>query len=325
MLHRSPSTQTLSSPHRNTIPRISIQTLTATDFFEHYLKSGQPVILTHLFAEAPDWNLEYLSQQLGTQTFLLRRYGRDRYQQDKRQWDSIGSGVTTEQRSFLDYAAMLHTREAHEQDVYLAKCSITQTPLQNTETIQSLDQQLRALGLNQPISPFNIWIGPGGHNECLHYDPMDGTLVQLYGSKKIVLFPPTQTQNLYPFPIATHLWRGLKLRAWFSQLYPEQPDFESFPKFQQALAEKQEVILQPGEALFIPTGWWHEITALDDMVCSINRFWRVYPTRRAIFNWPRWRTHLASASAIPYILISLFMALFSPSRQEKIKAIRQMI
>jgi lysine-specific demethylase 8/hypoxia-inducible factor 1-alpha inhibitor (HIF hydroxylase) len=67
--------------------------------------------------------------------------------------------------------------------------------------------------------------------------------MQLHGTKKLVLFPASQTYNLYPFSIYIHLRYGLKLRCWFSQLYTEKPDFKSFPKFQDVLSYKCEVIL----------------------------------------------------------------------------------
>jgi lysine-specific demethylase 8/hypoxia-inducible factor 1-alpha inhibitor (HIF hydroxylase) len=55
--------------------------------------------------------------------------------------------------------------------------------------------------------------------------------------------------NLSPFPIFIHLRHGLKLRSSFSQVYPEKPDFKSFPKLKEALRHKQEVILNQGEVL----------------------------------------------------------------------------
>ena len=314
------SKQTLRSvaPYlQGSVSRVSIANLTSETFFERYQKPGQPVILTDLLEAdcAATWNLEYLCQHLNNHKFLLRRYGKDRYSQDKREWTDIGSGVATEYRTFAEYAAMVRSRESFEQDIYLGKCAINHTPLYETDTIGLIQQKLQGLGLTKPISPFNIWVGPAGHNECLHYDPMDGTLIQLYGTKKIILFPPSQTGNLYPFPIYTHLFHGMKLRTWFSQLYPENLDFDAFPRFKEALKDKKEIILHPREALYIPTGWWHEVTALgDEMVCSINRFWRVYPTKRAVFTWCRWRSHLGSLCALPYLVLSFLTAMFSKNR-----------
>jgi hypothetical protein len=310
----------------NTVPRLDVSSLMPQTFYDRYQKNGIPAVITGLLNSKSTWNLEYICQELGTQEFLLRRYGNSRYKEDKRQWKNIGSGVDTTSTPFLEYAEMLRTHEAHKNDIYLAKCSLKNTTLNESEALKIIRDKLPRLGLDKPITDFNIWVGPGGHVECLHYDQMDGTLIQLYGAKKVVLFPPSQTSNLYPFPVYVHLYKGLQLRSWFSQVYPDRPDFKSFPKFNEALKYKQEVILNPGDVLYIPAGWWHEVTALDDdMVCSVNRFWRVYPTKRAIFSWTRLRAYLGSICAIPYVLLSLVIALASPDRKQKLKKIWQMI
>lgn len=323
------------------VDRVSLRQLTPTEFARRYQNSGVPVVITDLLHPEWDWNLDYLRQQLGDQAFLLRFYGRERYQQDKREWTSIGSGVRAESKPFCDYAELIRSGKAQAEDIYLAKCSLQETPLAETAAIQTIKTELDNLGLHKPASSLNLWIGPIGHVECLHYDAMDGTLMQLHGSKRVVLFPPSQTFNLYPYPFYAHLRYGLKLRSWFSRVYPDQPDFQAFPRLRQALKYRSDVTLQPGELLYIPAGWWHEVTSLegnpeaggvasdsmasDGMVCSVNRFWRVYPTRRAFWCWGRWRAYLGSICAIPHTLGQIGLALFSPDRTQKIKEIMQML
>jgi hypothetical protein len=318
--------QTLEPSGRpnTSFPRESAQSLTLDRFVRTYQTPGRPVIITDLLHQW-DWNLDYLCQQLGMQSFVLRYYGNERYQQDKRQWTSIGSGVPPKTKPFLDYADLLRSREAHKNDIYMAKCPIHNTPLMQSEAMQTLQKYLEHIGLTHPASSLNLWAGPGGHVEALHYDPMDGTLVQLHGSKRVILFPPSQTSNLYPFPLYVHLKHGMKLRSWFSQVYPDRPDFEAFPKLRQALQHRHEVILNLGEMLYIPTGWWHEVESLgDEMVCSVNRFWRVYPTQRAVLSWQRWRTHLGSVCALPSVGVSLVKAVLSHDRGQRFKEILQM-
>ena len=305
----------------NSIQRVDITSLTPATFFEKYQKTGIAVVITGLIKEC-DWNIDYLSEKLGNQEFFLRCYGHERYKQDKRKWTNIGSGVETQSLPFTEYADMLRNHKAHENDIYLAKSSIKNTPFANTDLTKIGEQ----LGLNKPFSDLNIWVCPGGHVECLHYDPLDGTLMQLHGAKKVVLFPPSQTYNLYPFPLYAHFRHGLKLRCWFSQVYPEKPDFESFPKLKSALQHKHEVILNQGEILYIPAGWWHEVMALgDEMVCSANQFWGVSPVSRVVFSWVRWRTRLGFLCALPYVLLSLAIATFSSKKNQKIRKILQMV
>jgi hypothetical protein len=298
----------------NQIAHVHVSSLTSEIFLETYQKHGIPVVITGLLDAEPDWNLEYLCQQLGNQEFVVRCYGNDRYQQDKRQWTDIGSGVELRKLTFTDYADLLRSHVAHQQDMYLAKCPMQNTPLGKSSTFAGIRERL---GLRSPATNLNLWIGPAGHIECLHYDPVDGTLMQLHGEKKLLLFPPNQMENLYPFPIHTHLRYGLKMRSWFSQVYPENPDFEAFPRLRTALQHKYEIILKPGELLYIPVGWWHEVTALgDEMVCSVNQFWHVAPLPRALQSWSKWRAHLGSMLAIPHSLLGLLKATVYPQQAD---------
>jgi hypothetical protein len=298
------------------IARVSASALTTSAFFEQYQKPGVPVIVTGLLDAEPDWSLDYLREKLGAFELPIRRYGWQRYEQDKRTWTSIGSGTEAQRVPFVDYAEMLQSGEAQEQDIYLVKRSLKNTPLeQNLASLQRVEEQL---GL-APISDFNLWLGTSGHMTCLHYDPMDGTLLQLHGAKKVVLFPPSQLYNLYPFPFWVHLRYGLQMRASYSQVYPERPDFKAFPRLKQALQHRYDDVLQQREVLFIPAGWWHELTTVgsgvkDNMICSVNRFWHV-PAVRSLRLWSKWRVHLGSVCAGPHILADMVKAIASGNAQ----------
>lgn len=303
------------------VDRIHITHLNAISFFENYQKQGLPVLITGLLNTEASWNLDYLCDQLGDLKLPVRNNGRERYQQDKREWTSTGSGVETLTMSFLEYAELLRNGTAYEQDLYLAKCILANTPLANAPEILRAEEQL---GLQMPATPLNLWVGPGGHTTFMHYDSMDGTLMQLYGSKRVVLFPSSQLYNLYPFSVLNHLRRGMKIRASYSQVHPDRPDYDAFPRFKKAQQYRYEVILNPGEVLFIPAGWSHEVYTLGEgMVCSVNRFWHVRPISRSLRLWSKWRTHLGSLLTAPYILASLLAAIASPNRNVEVRKLLQ--
>ncbi|RUS75567.1 hypothetical protein EGW08_016661 [Elysia chlorotica] len=92
-----------------------------------------------------------------------------------------------------------------------------------------------------------------------HYDVMDNLLIQVTGRKKVVLFPPTDVDFLY--------MSGDKSRI----LNVDSPDLEKFPKF--VHAQRFEGTLEPGDVLFIPALWFHNMTYLDFGV-AVNVFWR---------------------------------------------------
>lgn len=303
-----------------TVQRIESKCLTSDTFFEEYQKNGIPVIITGLLNTA-DWNLEYLCKVLEDVEFPIRHYGRQRYEMDKRSWTSMGSSVESKLMPFTQYAQLLKSGEADEQDLYLGKCSIEHTPLIQESVLPKVGVQL---GLRKPVTALNLWVGLAGHTTCLHYDPFDGTLMQLHGSKRLVLFPPSQLYNLYPFPLSAHLQHGLKIRSTYSQLYPDKPDFEAFPDFIQALQHRYEVILNRGDVLYVPASWWHEVTAIGDgVVCSVNRFWSVQPTSRALRSWSKWRAHFGSILASPHIVWNLLTALSSGKASEELSKLWQ--
>jgi len=88
---------------------------------------------------------------------------------------------------------------------------------------------------------------------------MDNLLVQICGRKRVVLFPPCDASFLY-------------LRGDKSQVVDiDKPDLKHFPLFAQAHA--CEALLQPGDVLFIPALWFHNVQALEFSV-AVNTFWR---------------------------------------------------
>lgn len=244
------------------IERRAVEELTPSGFAP-YRKRGQPVLLTGATAGV---DLPELAAEFGERPLKARTYG-DRIGRPKPEWPGYCD--------FLDltldqYAALLASKEAHERRIYVA-----QIPVEGRSAAETL-ALARRLGL-RAMGPANLWVGPGGHVEPLHYDPMDGVLIQLRGAKRVRLLPPRQSANLYPFPAL-----GGALRPWFSKVYLDRPD-PAFPRVARAQAAVEEVELAAGEALYIPAGWWHEVTALgDDYVISVNRFQQVRPLSRLL-------------------------------------------
>ncbi|MCU0565281.1 MAG: cupin-like domain-containing protein [Oculatellaceae cyanobacterium Prado106] len=305
------------SSHPPVIPRVSAPEITP-QIFQQFYRPGTPLVVTGLLSDL-NWNLETLNVLLGDIEFPIRCYGRSRYQQDKRQWTSAASGVAARMMKFSEYVACLQSGEAAQQDWYLAKCALSATPLAQTPALEQVEARL---GLRSPATGWNLWVG-ANHLEQVHYDASDGTLVQLQGQKRVVLFPPSQLYNLYPSPLWKHLRHGLNVRAGQSYVYIEHPDFTAFPRFQQALKHRYEVLLNPGDLLFLPVGWWHEVTTVGtEPVCSINRFW-MPPSLRGWRSWSMWRVHLGSVLAMPHVLGELLSAVVSPERSAQLRKLFQ--
>ena len=97
-----------------------------------------------------------------------------------------------------------------------------------------------------------MFFGAKGIKVRIHQD-MDMSnvlLTQFYGRKKVLLVSPKYSDLLYKLPLNTHSLVDL-----------DQPDYEKYPGLR--YIEVQECVLEPGDALFMPSGYWHYITYLD--------------------------------------------------------------
>jgi hypothetical protein len=55
------------------------------------------------------------------------------------------------------------------------------------------------------------------------------------------------------------------------------PDFQRYPRFREALASGQSAVLEPGDAIFIPSLWWHHVQGLEPFNVLINYWWSSVP------------------------------------------------
>ena len=126
-----------------------------------------------------------------------------------------------------------------------------------------------ALDDAEPLA--TLWIG-NKSRIAAHYDAPDNLICVTAGKRKVTLFPPEQVENLYVGPLhITPAGQAVSL-VDFHNL-----DFEKFPRFSQALEHAQTVELLPGDALFIPSMWWHHIEGQQRMNMLVNFWWRDAP------------------------------------------------
>lgn len=116
-----------------------------------------------------------------------------------------------------------------------------------------------------------IWIG-NKTTVAAHYDAMDNIACVCAGRRRFTLFPPDQLENLYVGPIDfTPAGQAVSLVDF------NNPDMNRFPRFAEALEHAQTVELEPGDAVFIPSMWWHHVEGLEDFNILINHWWRQCP------------------------------------------------
>jgi hypothetical protein len=116
------------------------------------------------------------------------------------------------------------------------------------------------------MGPPRFWIGPADTVTPLHCDYDDNIFAQIWGTKRIFLAPPHHDEFLYP--------KEANAILFGSPFDPEAPDYERYPLARQA--NLVEVIVEPGDMLYVPAGWYHQVHALTFSLSS-NRWARAVP------------------------------------------------
>jgi hypothetical protein len=122
------------------------------------------------------------------------------------------------------------------------------------------------------ISPLaSIWISNCSRISA-HYDVPENVACVVAGHRRFTLFPPDQLENLYVGPIDfTPAGQQISLVDF------KQPDFERFPRFRRALDKALVADLTAGDALFIPSMWWHHVESFDSLNILVNYWWSRTP------------------------------------------------
>jgi hypothetical protein len=127
------------------------------------------------------------------------------------------------------------------------------------------------VGLGDRQALASVWIG-NRTRVAAHYDAPDNIACVAAGHRRFTLFPPEALENLYVGPLdLTPAGQPISLVDF------AQPDLQKFPKFALAMQTAQVAELAPGDAIFIPSMWWHQVEALDSFNVLVNYWWRQTP------------------------------------------------
>ena len=127
------------------------------------------------------------------------------------------------------------------------------------------------LGERQPLA--SVWIGNRSRVSA-HQDVTDNIACVVAGRRRFTLFPPSQLANLYVGPLDyTPAGQAISLVDLHA------PDLARFPRFEEAWRHALAAELEPGDAIFIPSLWWHHVEALSAFNVLVNFWWRRAPAQ----------------------------------------------
>jgi hypothetical protein len=128
-----------------------------------------------------------------------------------------------------------------------------------------------ALGLGGRRALQSAWLGNRSRVSA-HQDVTDNIACVVAGRRRFTLFPPSQLANLYIGPLDyTPAGQAISLVDLHA------PDLQRFPRFAQAWEHALAAELEPGDAIFIPSLWWHHVEALCPFNLLVNFWWRGAP------------------------------------------------
>ncbi|WP_435307017.1 cupin-like domain-containing protein [Pseudoxanthomonas sp. LjRoot125] len=131
------------------------------------------------------------------------------------------------------------------------------------------EENALALEGRDPLA--SIWIG-NRTRIAAHQDVPDNIACVVAGRRRVTLFPPDQLRNLYIGPLDfTPAGQAVSLVDFAS------PDLERFPRFAEAMRYAQVAELEPGDAVLIPSMWWHHMEGLEPFNVLVNYWWREAP------------------------------------------------
>jgi hypothetical protein len=132
--------------------------------------------------------------------------------------------------------------------------------------LRELNSMCHWPGYFNKMGPPRFWLGPERTMTPLHCDYDDNVFAQIWGTKRIFLAPPHHDEFLYP--------KEANAILFGSPFDPEAPDYDRYPLARQATTI--ECIVNPGDMLYVPAGWYHQVRALTFSLSS-NRWARGVP------------------------------------------------
>jgi len=120
------------------------------------------------------------------------------------------------------------------------------------------------------------YFGCGRNTTPVHFDAHENLLFCVAGTKRLVLYHPSEAVNLYPLD-----------KFAFSAVPPFTP-FDELPKELQMkyprgrMARSVEVLLNPGDLLYLPACWWHGVEGSEDRNMGLSWWFELHPDKRAL-------------------------------------------
>lgn len=238
-------------------PIDTISHISKESFIENYFKPQKPVLIKGLAKQWKDfdkWNLDYIYQKVGDQEVGLYN--------NKPADPNKATDEPVIKMKFKDYINLIRSTPS---DLRIFFYIITDHLPELLKNFTYPD-----LGFKYFKRIPTLFFGGSEARVLMHYDIDLGDLLhfQFEGRKRVVLFAPDQAPFLYKVPLSVHTVYNIDY---------ENPDYEKFPALQ--YAEGYEIFMEHGDALFMPSGYWHFNRYLEAGFSISLRSFPTHPSR----------------------------------------------
>ncbi len=239
------------------IPRVA--RISKKDFIDNYVKPQKPVVIEHLIEDWPayrKWDLQYIKKVAGDKTVPLYD---DRPISSEYKFNEPHTKM-----KMADYIDLLKSRPTNYR-IFLYHL-LKEVPL-----LQQ-DFKFPDIGLRFIKKLPTLFFGGENSKVFMHYDIDFANILHFHfdGKKRCILFPPSETKYLYKVPHALISREDIDFTN---------PDLEKFPVLAKARGYVAEI--NHGECLYMPEGYWHQMTYLTP---GFSMSLRAFPRKATNFS-----------------------------------------
>ena len=222
----------------------TVENIGHEDFKANYYNAMKPLVIKGLVKQWPaytKWNWDYLIEAVGDEEVGV--------------YNNIKSDAYTPINTadaYMKFGEYLRQVKNGPLELRIFLFNIFQHAPQLVNDFTWPEHLMKGFVKKYPM----LFVGGAGSITHMHFDiDMSHILhTQFMGKKRVLLFPHEEQHKLYRKP-----WEVLSLANYAN--YYNQFDYKNFPAAR--LAKGYELILEHGDTLFMPAGYWHHMEYIE--------------------------------------------------------------